>query len=653
MLKRHRRRELRIVASALALVAAVAEVAGAREVTFPITLDDRFLTSQLEHEAYRDPGGSARAFDDGSGCNSLVLFDPSVRAEPGRLRVRTSAEARLGVEAGGRCLLPLSWSGLIELLEEPRLDPDAPVVRFVVVDSRLLDPDGEEPLATGTLWSWVKDHVHPRLETRIDLQRPVDELRSLLPAFGVAARGGTLDQALASLALDGVEVRDGGVEVRVRLEVPEPPQPTEVVVVAEATDVAATPAAAASPSPAETAGATPPAATVSAAPEPPLSEDELRRWQTALQQWDAFLTFVVKVTGRDAKVVDLRKALLEILLDERYALLDALANPDPTRQDPVRPLFLRTWARLAPVLRQVSDRLPADEALRYLAFVSAGDALQALDQLGPEYGIEISADGLRRFARLVAPTSAEDPLLYGEEVDPQLRELFGFGPPIAPPEENPEVEPTSWWWLGSTAWAAEGPDRELLKRLNSWAPTRNDIEEYVPLAYRLLQSVTDGLLAQHAVPAAHQPVFRALVPATAWKESCWRQFVKRGGKLVPLTSRVGSIGIMQVNVSVWRGFYDVQGLRRDIGYNARAGGDILTRYFLDYALARGEAEKGGGPDALARAAYAAYNGGPGELGRYRQDGRSKRERRVDREFLDNYLRVKGGDVTGVVECFTQ
>jgi hypothetical protein len=79
----------------------------------------------------------------------------------------------------------------------------------------------------------------------------------------------------------------------------------------------------------------------------------------------------------------------------------------------------------------------------------------------------------------------------------------------------------------------------------------------------------------------------------------------------------------------------------------------LTRYFLDYALARGEAEKGGGPDALARAAYAAYNGGPGELGRYRQDGRSKRERRVDREFLDNYLRVKGGDVTGVVECFTQ
>ncbi|MEW6271779.1 MAG: lytic transglycosylase domain-containing protein, partial [Thermodesulfobacteriota bacterium] len=624
---------------ALGVVALGASRASARPVRFPITVDERFLTSELLLAAYTDPGRTARVFDDGTGCNSLVLFDPSVRAEEGRLRVRSSGEARLGVAAGERCLLPLTWSGLIELVEEPRLDPGAPMVRFVVVDSRLLDADGDEAAVSSTLWGWVKEYVHPRLETRIDLQGPVDELRSLLPAFGLSTRGDTLDRALASLALDAVDVRPGAVEVQVRIDVPEPPRPTEVALapLASVTGAAPTPSAeapapsreaaagaepGASPKPASTpeAAASPEAApspAPSPAPEPPLSEEELLRWQTALQQWDAFLTFVVKVTGRDAKVVELRKALLEILLDERYALLDALASPAAAKQDPVRPLFLRTWTRLAPVLRQVSDRLPADEALRYLAFVSAGDALQALDQLGPEYGIEISADGLRRLARLVAPTSVEDPLLYGTEVDPQLRELFGFGPPIAPPEENPEVEPTSWW-LGSTAWAAEPPDRELLRRLNSWAPTRKDIEEYVPLAHRLLQSVTEGLLASHPVPREHQPVLRALVPATAWKESCWRQFVKRGGKLVPLTSPVGSIGIMQVNVSVWRGFYDLQGLRRDIGYNARAGGEILTRYFLDYALARGEHEKGGGPDALARATYAAYNGGPSQLTRYRE-----------------------------------
>jgi hypothetical protein len=607
----------------LAVVLATGRPADAREVTVPIVVDERFLTQQLLHTAYTDPGGTARVFDDGSGCNFLVLVDPKVTTEGGRLRVSTSGEARVGVAAGERCLLPVSWSGTIELLEEPTVDPHAPVVRFVVVDSTMLDADGEKPLASGTLWDWVKAYVHPRLETRIDLQGPIAELRSVLPAFGVATAGSTLDQALASLSLEGVEVREDGVAVRVRLDVPEP-------------------APVASPVPVASPGSV-----------PPLTEEELARWQLALQQWDAFLTFVVKVTGSDTKVAEVRRALLEILLEERYAMLDALANPDASVRDPVRPLFLRSWARLAPVLRRVSDALPADEALRYLSFVSAGDALQALEQLGPEYGIEVSADGLRRFARLVSPATLEDPLTYGVEIDPQLRELFGFGPPIAPPEENPDVEPTSWLPWVATAWAADAPDKALLKRLNSWAPTRADVAEYAPLARRLLEHVTEGLLARHEIAPAHQAVFRALVPATAWKESCWRQFVKRSGKLVPLTSKVGSIGIMQVNVSVWRGFYDVNGLRRDIGYNARAGGEILARYFTDYAVERKEDRKGGGVDALARAAYAAYNGGPGELSRYRRSGRSKRERAVDRDFFDKYRRTKAGEHLAVVECFTE
>ena len=78
------------------------------------------------------------------------------------------------------------------------------MVRFVVVDSKILDPDGSEPLASGTLWGWVKEYVHPRLEARIDLQEPVDELRRILPAFGVATPGSALDGALAALSLDGV-----------------------------------------------------------------------------------------------------------------------------------------------------------------------------------------------------------------------------------------------------------------------------------------------------------------------------------------------------------------------------------------------------------------------------------------------------------------
>jgi soluble lytic murein transglycosylase-like protein len=209
--------------------------------------------------------------------------------------------------------------------------------------------------------------------------------------------------------------------------------------------------------------------------------------------------------------------------------------------------------------------------------------------------------------------------------------------------------------VGGTAWAADVPAHDeqaaIARKLNSWAPTRADIAEYAPLARRLLDAVTEWLLARHEIDPAHVAVFRALVPATAWKESCWRQYVKKGGKLVALTSPAGAVGIMQVNVSVWRGFYDPGGLRRDIAYNARAGGEILSRYWSEYAVPRGEAAKGGGIDALARATYAAYNGGPGALRRYRDAKASKREHAVDRDFFAMYQRMKAGDALAVTDCY--
>jgi hypothetical protein len=672
-------RRVRVFLFAVFLALSPAATAAARDVTFPIRLDDRFLTLELQRNAFTDPDGKAHVFSDDGDCNSLVLLEPRVESETGALRVRSAGEAHFGVSAGGRCLLPLSWHGQIELIEEPRLEHGSPVVRFVATDSRLLDDDGTEPLFSGTLWRWVKDYVHPRLEARIDLTEPVAQLREVLPAFGVGEPGGPLDAALAQVSLDDVELSDGVVLVRVRIPVPDQP------------------ATRATPQPQGTVE--------------PLSPDELRRWQQALEQWDAFLTFVVKITGGDTQVLALRRTLLSILLDERYALSDALASPDVRVHDPVRPLFLRAWARLAPALREVADGLPADQALRYLSFVSAGDALEALDQLGPDSGIEISADGLRRLARLMVPSSSEDPLAFAPGVDPQLRELFGFGPPLPAPEENADVEAdvdasagnaaaasaspatgstpvvsgtpdaspiptpdastspdartttvpppspdassTSWLWrvLGDTAWAAEPPDPDVAKRLNAWAPTRADIAEYAPLARRLLDSVTTWLLERHEIDPAHVAVFRALVPATAWKESCWRQYVRQGGKLVTLASGAGAVGIMQVNVNVWRGFYDVGGLKRDVAYNARAGGEILSRYWTDYAVPRGEAKKGGGVDALARATYAAYNGGPGELTRYRDKRVTKRERVVDTDFFVKYQRMKAGDDLAVVDCY--
>jgi hypothetical protein len=135
---------------------------------------------------------------------------------------------------------------------------------------------------------------------------------------------------------------------------------------------------------------------------------------------------------------------------------------------------------------------------------------------------------------------------------------------------------------------------------------------------------------------------------TAWQESCWRQFIRKGKTLQPLTSSVGAVGIMQVNARVWRGFYDQQALRNSMKYNAKAGSEILHHYLVDYAIAKGEHAVRNDPDDLARATYAAYNGGPGKLRRYRS---GKKGHHIDEAFWKKFQQIKAGNDYAVASCF--
>jgi soluble lytic murein transglycosylase-like protein len=127
--------------------------------------------------------------------------------------------------------------------------------------------------------------------------------------------------------------------------------------------------------------------------------------------------------------------------------------------------------------------------------------------------------------------------------------------------------------------------------------------------------------------------------------------VRRRGEIAPLRSHRGALGVMQVNPHVWRGFYSVDGLSWSIAYNARAGSEVLLHYLRDYALARGE-DQLGGADALARATYAAYHGGPSHLRRYRQPKRWRRALvAVDEAFHAKYRALADGRDLAVRECF--
>lgn len=663
----------------------VAAPAHARVISFPMHLEHAFVRQLLITELFTGADESTRIWQDESRCNDIVLSKPKLVGRDGRLHLITDFNAKLGAAVGSWCLDVTDWNGILDAALEPHLHPSLPIVNFRVVDSDILGSDGGKHL-TGTLWDWVKSRVHPRLETiRIDLYQPINELKMFLPMLFPGTDINRVQHLLDSIKLDDVAVGVRDITLRLHLDVLEP------------------------------------AATTPAQPlaEPTLSIDEVERWDKAWQSWDGFLTFLIKHSSQEASE-QLRRELREVFLEARYDIIAILRPTEVRASAPVRPLFLQTWKRLAPILRQLTTNLPGEAALRYMSFITAADALSALEQLGPEYGVEINADGLRRLARMIEPAPFGDPVSYSDAVDPELRSLFGFGPPPPTPqlteeelveedtpaageEVTPEAEATptaepppeeeeqvgfvpayqrgttggfldlALHWFVADAWASTGerpippapfPRRErgdgtadatsplLLvaeaeRKLDRWIPTRSDLLDYLPRVRDLLEATAKRTRETKKLEGRYTTLYRNMMLSTAWQESCWRQFIKKGGQLQPLTSPVGAVGIMQVNVRVWRGFYDQSSLRNSMQYNAEAGSEILRHYLVDYAIAKGELKLRNDLDDLARATYAAYNGGPAKLKRYRAGA----GHRIDQAYWKKYQQIKAGNDLAVASCF--
>jgi soluble lytic murein transglycosylase-like protein len=223
-----------------------------------------------------------------------------------------------------------------------------------------------------------------------------------------------------------------------------------------------------------------------------------------------------------------------------------------------------------------------------------------------------------------------------------------------PPAPTPNAALRLLDWLLPAAHAAPEPLAKpwpYTSPLDGFAPRLADLDTYLPAVGALLGESAALVFAHGQLGADRRELFERLVLASAWQESCWRQYVRRKGTLAPLRSSAGALGLMQVNPRVWRGFYAVDGLSFSIGYNARAGSEILLHYLRDYAIARGE-EQAGGPDALARATYAVYNGGPSHLRRYRQPKQWRKSLvAIDREFHRKFREVAAGRELGVRECY--
>jgi hypothetical protein len=355
----------------------------------------------------------------------------------------------------------------------------------------------------------------------------------------------------------------------------------------------------------------------------PLTEAELEALEKALEPWDAFLLYVVRHAALEGEDSELRQRLFTLLLENRYRLV-ALLSGDAVAGDPVRALFLDAWSELREIL-----------APRYALLVDAGDALAALEAAAP--GLPLSVDGLRQLARTLGPAAAGmDPLAYDWGVDRELGRAFGIDE-ITETEPAPPVPPTRSWldFLIRRAHADQALER--------WVPTRAELPAYESRIAALLRQASSS-----ALPAPYASVYRHLVPTTALIESCWRQYVVRGGKVTYLRSQASSVGMMQINQRVWRGFYDMERVRWDTAYNIRAGAQILLRYLRDYAIPF--AERTGKPEHVARAAYAVYNGGPRAVGRFTKSPPHPREARVDERLWTLYEGIASGGDVDLASC---
>jgi hypothetical protein len=639
-----------VAAMRLGLALSVIALAGAasaatRTVTFPLVLDYPILEAALRRDLGMTEGTSLELWGTPGSCHWAVADEIAMTPDAGALRLVVKGSTVVGFRLLWFCLSPIAWQGSLSLVAQPVVGRDWQL-HFETSAVEARDPDGNpSPLTNGAL-QVARGRIEDRLNAfHYDLGPPADEAKALVRAAASGERGAAALRAIDTLRPIETVAEPDGVRVRIAMDVDE-------------------------------AEAPPPA------PEGGLSDTEVRAWEDRLNRWDAFLLFVVKTLGIAETDKGVRNELFAILLDGRRDLVDVLRQGPVPGTDPVRNLFLTSWDRLrVQTRRAVRDGVLGDRAFRFVTFLAAGDALAALDQAGPGLGLEISADGLRRLARVVAPERA-DPIAPSEAVDPELQKLFGFQDPAeetaparpattalpptgapsttapptsattAPPTSTTTPAPTSttldisWLWSPRTAAAATPPvDLVVLgKRLDRWIPADTELSAYRDAVDQLLATTATHRVDR--VDRALRPVYRSLVPSVAWQESCWRQFVERNGAVTFLRSATGDVGIMQVNRRVWRGFFDVKKLEWDMVYNAAAGAEILVQLLGRFGAQEGTTLA----DNAARATYAAYNGGPSAYARYRSPKASALGKAIDGLFYDKYKQVAGGVAGDLVLC---
>nr|WP_305906798.1 hypothetical protein [Methylomarinum sp. Ch1-1]MDP4519504.1 hypothetical protein [Methylomarinum sp. Ch1-1] len=453
----------------------------AETVKVPLQLDFPLLRQLVVNQLFPGEDVSTELLNDPNGCSSIVLSEPKLSEANQHLQILSRLDVSLAVKMLDRCVKLLDWQGYAQIISDPAIAPDNPRLLYLrVLDSHLISLDNER-LSSGPIWDQARKQIHPWFKRfRLDLTSSIEELQDVLPLFLPRHTHAQLDSLLASLQIADLQVAANGIRGDLMFQLAPISLPQQ--------------------------------------PERPLTEQEQEQWQQKWQSMDALLTYAIKHYAAATELEELRLALFDILLDARYQLQEALQQNQT--DDPLRHWFIDSWTRLIPVLQQISAKNPKHATLGLMTLVTASDALRTLDKLGPRFGLTISVDGLRRLARMLNHDREGAPLNYDQAEDPELLRLFRF-PKAADVRGETAFD---LWPIGSAQAAATRP-------LNRWVPADDELAAYLLTVRDLLRDKALSASANNgSLTSAQQAVFRKLLMATAWQESCWRQYVVKQKK---------------------------------------------------------------------------------------------------------------------------
>ena len=580
----------------------------------PITLEYPLLRHLVVQAAFTEEGDRATLLDEEDGCARIVASDPQFSSTDDQLRSLTHVSLKLGKAFGNDCFLPIQWEGYLELVQKPKFVPETFTLAFETVASNLYTSDHKPARVSPFIWNRIRTDVHRHMEQiALDLAPPVDDLKTfLLPLFPPR------NQQVAKTALDTIEpgtVVVGSDHIKAHVN---------IVLPVDTESEAST-------------------------PETRLTQEEQARFIQNWERWDAFLVHIITQLAGQKLTLEDRQTLLETLLVTRHRFSDALNSVEQHR-DFVRVQFTDVWQQLAPIFRKTLLRPNADGGLGYLTFFTASDALLALDAISPAMAIDISNDGLIRLARILD----DAPLQYKPDMDVTLRLILGLpthsmeplqdlpeqSPNKSPPQKSEStIKPLSWLksLISTVVWAKNVPSTQKPAYFSQWLPGLQKRSDYLTKVRMLLDRAATATHTRKKIPLDLYKFYIPLIQATAWQESCYRQFhVKKGSPTYLLSYNGTSVGLMQVNERVWRGIYDIERLRWDVAYNALAGNEIAALYLKRYVLKQIDNIDALDDNTVAGLVYAIYNGGPGHLKKYLARHGENKLYLTDRLFLQKW-----------------